>query len=277
MQIYHLAGEANSAVLDARGGGKITGLVPTMGALHAGHESLIRQSVLRCDQTFVSVYVNPTQFGPGEDLEAYPRPIADDLAICRRLGVNGVLVPDHGQIYPGAVVADVTPPPIAALLEGEKRPGHFAGVCSVVRRLFDIMPVDFAFFGKKDYQQFAVLSAMVKQLELPIQMVGCEIVRDFDSLALSSRNAYLSDTQRSLALAIPRTLNTVVTKWRLGQRDAAAIEDYMAEQLAATDLQYATIRDAETFGEPIPGQKSVALIAAKVGTTRLIDNVELLP
>lgn len=248
-----------------------------MGALHAGHDSLIRQSILACDDTFVSIFVNPTQFGAGEDLEAYPRPIEDDLERCRRLGVTGVFLPTSDQMYPTGMTTIVSPPAVALPLEGERRPGHFAGVCTVVLKLFGILPTDRAFFGKKDYQQLAVLLAMANDLNVPIEIIGCEIVRALDSLALSSRNVYLTTDQRARALAIPQTLNTVATRWRSGKRDIGELETYMQQQLAQTELQYATIRDAATLQIPIANQKSVALIATKVGDTRLIDNVELFP
>ena len=275
MRVLRELGEATEAVRLAHRAGGTTGLVPTMGALHRGHESLIRQSLLGCDHTFVSIFVNPTQFGPGEDLDRYPRTLQDDLGLCESLGVRGVFVPTADAMYPAGATTTIDPPDVATSLEGERRPGHFAGVCTVVMKLFQILPTTAAFFGKKDYQQLAVIAAMVRDLNLPVRVLGGETVRDPDSLALSSRNRYLSEEQRRTALAIPRTLNDVSTRWRTGHRDFAALEGSMAEPLDALEVEYAVIRDAETLDRPVAGRTAVALIAARVGETRLIDNVEL--
>lgn len=277
LNIYHTVSAAREPVVDLRRRGKTTALVPTMGALHEGHRRLIQQASLHHDAVFVSIFVNPTQFAAGEDLQTYPRPIEHDLEVCRQLGVAGVFCPDEATMYPAGTTTSIGPPSVAEPLEGVHRPGHFGGVCTVVAKLLGILPTDAAYFGKKDYQQWAVIAAMVRDLNIPTQIIGCEIIRDTDSLALSSRNVYLSEHERRTALAIPATLNRVVTKWRGGNRDIDQLQSFMAAELSATDLQYATIRDARTFGDPIPGNLAVALIATRVGTTRLIDNVELHP
>ena len=284
MKILRTIDAARAAVQAARRDGARTGLVPTMGALHRGHQSLISAAGIANDQTFVSIFVNPTQFGEKSDLQSYPRPIDRDLETCRSLGVAGVFVPTEGEMYgensgdgAGDAATSITPPPVAQALEGSHRPGHFAGVCTVVLKLFGILPCDNAWFGKKDYQQWAVISAMVRDLNVPIEVVAGETVRDVDSLALSSRNVFLSPQERRTALAIPTTLNDIATRWRAGHRDIADLEQSMAGRLADTDLQYATIRDAATLGPPSHDKLAVALVATKVGQTRLIDNVELLP
>jgi pantoate--beta-alanine ligase len=254
--------------------------VPTMGALHEGHLSLIRRARELADHVVVSVFVNPTQFGPHEDLEAYPRPIEHDLARCRDEGVDLVFNPSVEQMYPvdqPAVVVDV--PAMTTILEGARRPGHFVGVCRVVAKLFDIVQPRLACFGRKDYQQLKVIEAMTRGLCMPIEIVGCRTIRDADGLALSSRNAYLDAAQRRRALGLSSAVREGVRLIADGEVDPAVVEEAMRQVMAAYDVatEYAVVRHPDTLGEldviGAPGDTAVCLVAGKVGDVRLIDNM----
>ncbi len=276
------------------------GLVPTMGALHAGHVSLVevmRDRVKRAtgvlDSTAVSVFVNPTQFAPHEDFHRYPRPLEDDLAMCEGAGVDLVFAPSVEEMYrPGEVRVSMDPGMLARRWEGELRPGHFAGVCQVVAKLFNILTPSWACFGEKDFQQLAVLRAMTGSLDYGIGIVAGPTRRDADGLAMSSRNRYLSPAQRARALAIPRAIRATQKAYADGEKSVQALERVLREALlrdetssgVEVELQYAVIVDPETL-EPLAGgegtelrtlaDESRILVAVKVGTTRLIDNAAL--
>lgn len=254
------------------------GLVPTMGALHAGHLSLVQRSVDRCDRTYVTIFLNPTQFAIGEDLDAYPKPLDADLQMLRDAGVDGVFTPPISVMYPPGEIGPchITPPAVADALEGQSRPTHFAGVCTVVAKLFHILPATDAFFGKKDYQQWRVIETMVRQLNFDIRVHGCPLVRDDDGVALSSRNAYLSDEERVRARSLSRSLAQVQQAVSDGDDDVDRLTESLRRGLSGLDaVHYAVIRNRHTLRPTDTVDRSVALVAATVGDTRLIDNVEL--
>jgi len=254
--------------------------VPTMGALHEGHLSLMRQARELGDHLVVSIFVNPAQFGEGEDLDQYPRPIERDLDLCRELGVDLVFSPEVDVIYP-ADELDVTidVPGLSTVLEGAHRPGHFVGVCRVVAKLFSIVQPDVAVFGRKDYQQLKVIEAMTRGLCLPIEIVAGQTVREDDGLALSSRNQYLDAMQREQALSLSKALREAEQMIRDGVLEPQTIERAMRMQMQAHDVSvdYAAVCGAHDLCEldvintqlmPV-----VCLVAGRVGATRLIDNV----
>ncbi len=252
------------------------GVVPTMGALHEGHLSLVRESLKNCDQTIVTIFVNPTQFGPDEDLRKYPRPPGDDLTMLEALGVEHVFAPADNEVYPSGFSTMIDPPAVAGKLEGEFRPTHFSGVATVVLKLLNMTQADVAFFGQKDFQQVLVVQTMVADLNVNVEIRVCDIVRESDGLALSSRNVYLSDQEREIALTLSRTLSHVEEMIHEGQTDGFEIVTEMRQMLidgGVTSVDYAVVADpktlntAETISLPV-----VALIAAHVGETRLIDN-----
>jgi len=262
-----------------RTAGEYLGLVPTMGALHAGHLALVAASRLACDRTIVSIFVNPTQFAPHEDLAKYPRPFEEDVRLLAEAGVDVVFAPEPGEMYPPGASTTVSPPAVAGPLEGERRPTHFAGVCTVVLKLFNIVTPDAAFFGQKDYQQALVILRMVADLDIPVRVVVRPTVREADGLAMSSRNRYLSDDERRRALAISRGLTSAEGLAGAGERSAAALEAAVTGELAdagIVDVDYVTLRSGTTL-LPLtawePG--AVLLVACRVGTTRLIDNAVL--
>jgi len=276
-------GEVRSAVASARREGKTVGLVPTMGALHEGHLSLVQAACKRTDVVVVSIFVNPTQFAPGEDFERYPRDIAADLELLSADGVELVFTPSVGEMYGSGVEATVDPGPLAARWEGEIRPGHFSGVATVVAKLFNIVRPDLAFFGEKDYQQLRIVTRMTEDLDLGVGIVGCPIVRDATGLALSSRNAYLTPDQRRAALALPEALEAAAAGLSWGDFDPRALEAAMVATVArvgggVVDLEYAALVDALTL-EPATSLAAPvrAIIAGRLGATRLIDNCELVP
>ena len=252
------------------------GVVPTMGALHEGHLSLVRESLANSDQTIVTIFVNPSQFAPTEDLSHYPRPLNEDLKQLEALGVQHVLVPADGQIYPSGFSTAIDPPDVAKKLEGEFRPTHFSGVATVVLKLLNMTQADIAFFGQKDFQQVSVIQTMVADLNVNVEIRVCPIVRESDGLALSSRNIYLSDEERTIALSLSKTLAHVERMIREGQTDGYEIVTEMRQMLidgGVTSVDYAVIADPQTLNtaESI-SLPAVALIAAHVGKTRLIDN-----
>ncbi len=259
--------------------GKTLGFVPTMGALHAGHLSLVRASKSRCNVTAVSIFVNPLQFGPGEDLSKYPRPLERDLAMLEEAGADLVFLPSVEEMYPPAGKTRVIVEELSNKLDGLSRPGHFNGVTTVVSKLFEIVRPDLAFFGQKDAAQVAVLRKMVRDLDMDVELIVCPIVREKDGLAMSSRNAYLTPEQRQQALVLHRALMRVQTAADRGERDVAALcrigEQVIAEEPAA-QLDYFAIVDPETL-DPVADTRRGALVAvaAYVGTTRLIDNLLL--
>lgn len=270
--------EARGALVRPRLEGRTIGLVPTMGALHDGHLSLVRASKERCDVTVVSVFVNPTQFGPGEDLEAYPRDLAADVSLLEAEGADIVFTPSVDVMYPSGASTRVDPGPIGTVWCGASRPGHFVGVATVVVKLLDIVRPDVAFFGEKDYQQLKVIERVVRDLDVPVRVVGCPIVRTANGLALSSRNAYLSEEARSHALVLSRALERVrIAAER--ENDAAALTGILVDEVAAepeVELDYAAIVDAETLECVTTVDRPCrVLVAAHVDGTRLIDNVAI--
>jgi pantoate--beta-alanine ligase len=256
---------------------KKVALVPTMGALHAGHVTLLETARKNASAVIASIFVNPTQFGPKEDYQKYPRPLEEDLAKCKAAGVDLVFHPTAEEMYrPGVPDVVVDLPALTTLLEGKHRPGHFKGVCQVVAKLFNIVRPGVAYFGQKDYQQFRVLSAMVDALDMPIDVRGVPTVRDPDGLALSSRNQYLSPQERERASSINRALGIGEGEFKSGVRQTnrlmATMQHVLLEQHLSID--YIAAVDAETL-KPVEviSAPTVLAIAARVGTTRLIDNV----
>jgi pantoate--beta-alanine ligase len=263
------------AAARARMSGSVA-LVPTMGALHEGHRSLLRRAREIADHVVVSIFVNPLQFGPGEDLNRYPRPLEDDLAMCSEEGVALAFVPTLAVMYPSTPLILVSAGSMGERFEGEARPGHFDGVLTVVAKLFGLARPDVAVFGRKDAQQLALVRRMVKDLELPVRIEAVAIVRDADGLALSSRNRYLSAAQRASALALPRALRAGVEAAAAGGTPAdivAASRDVLDGQPGLTP-GYIALVDPDDF-EPLEAALNVTAVlvaAARVGATRLIDN-----
>ena len=257
-------------------------LVPTMGALHAGHLSLIRAAKKRCDAVAVSIFVNPTQFAPGEDLARYPRTFDEDCLLLQREGVDLLFAPAPAEMYPAGVPETwVDVPEIGGRLDGRSRPGHFRGVATVVSKLFGIVAPDAAFFGQKDAAQVAVLRAMVRSLDMPVEMVVCPTVREADGLALSSRNPYLSAAEREQALAIPRALETARRLAATGCESPRILAEMLRADLHRAPglrLDYAEVVDPATL-LPVADLREGALlaVAAWAGSTRLIDNLPLPP
>ena len=257
--------------------GKTLGFVPTMGALHEGHLSLVRASRARCDVTAVSIFVNPLQFGPAEDLDKYPRPLERDAALLEQAGVDLLFTPGVKEMYPPGAQTYVLVEELSNRLDGASRPGHFRGVATVVAKLFEIVRPDCAFFGQKDAAQVAVLRKLVDDLDMDVEVVVCPIVREKDGLAMSSRNAYLTPEQRQQALVLYRALTRVQTALDHGERESAKLieigKQVIAEEPGAR-LDYFTIVDPDTL-EPVAEVSHCALVAvaAYMGATRLIDNV----
>ena len=258
------------------------GLVPTMGALHDGHLLHIQRCRALADHVLVSIFVNPTQFGPQEDFDSYPRPIKDDLATCASAGVDGVFWPNTHQMYPPQRIAiNFNIPILATILEGQFRPTYFAGVCHVVCKLFNILKPHIATFGCKDYQQLKIIEALVANLAMPVQIVPIKTVRDPDGLALSSRNAYLDAAARCRALGLSKALHHAQTLIeREGQTEPTVVERAMSDILLAHQMviDYAVVRHPRTLGKldvinPAKPGGVVALAAGRVGHVRLIDNL----
>ena len=259
-----------------RAAGHSIGLVPTMGALHTGHLSLVEASRRQCGFTVVTIFVNPTQFGPGEDFQKYPRTLAADLAALATCGPDLVFAPANDEVYRSGHATFVEMQGVALPLEGQRRPGHFRGVATVVLKLFNMVQPDFAFFGQKDYQQTRVIRQLVDDLDLPITIQVCPIVREVDGLALSSRNVYLNATQRRQALVLNRSLHLAEELVAAGGRDSAVILARMHELFAAEPevrIDYIALVDRDTLLDvaTVSGT-TLAVIAAFVGKTRLIDN-----
>lgn len=251
------------------------GFVPTMGALHQGHISLIKRARLENDMVIVSIFVNPTQFLAGEDLDKYPRRDEADKKICQLSKVDYLFMPDINSMYQGNDEILIKAPKISGfILEGERRPGHFDGVLQVVLKLFSLTQPTNAYFGKKDAQQLALINQMVKNLFLPLNIIPCEIVRESDGLAMSSRNVYLSEEERKESLAISKSLNIAARMISNGKRDSSEIKNSMRECMKNLDIEYIAIVSRE-FNEinEIEIKNTIILIACKVGTTRLIDNI----
>jgi pantoate--beta-alanine ligase len=250
-----------------------------MGALHDGHASLVRAAKRECDLVVATIFVNPTQFGPKEDFARYPRSMEADLALLGAAGAKLVFTPAVEEIYPPGFSTYVEPPAVAAPLEGRIRPGHFRGVCTVVLKLFQLAPADVAYFGQKDYQQSLVIRRMIEDLNVPIEIRVEPTVREADGLAMSSRNAYLSADERRQAAALSRGLQAARDAFRAGETRAASLKDAVADELDGAGIRavdYIAICDRSTLAEmDLASNDSIALVAARVGSTRLIDNMEL--
>jgi pantoate--beta-alanine ligase len=269
--------EMKSFSAEARSQANSLALVPTMGALHEGHLSLVRRAKAQCDVVLVSIFVNPAQFGPSEDFARYPRNPEEDLELLKALKVDAVFAPSDTEMYPQGFSTSVDPGPLATVFEGAMRPGHFRGVATVVLKLFNIAAPEVAFFGQKDFQQVVVLRRLVEDLNLPVKIAVCPIVREADGLAKSSRNVYLSAEDRQAALVLWRSLQRAEKTAQAGEAEAQKLVLEMRRMFNAEPrvrLDYAAIVNPATL-EPVARviQGSVALVAARLGTVRLIDNL----
>lgn len=273
--IIRSAAEIQQRTRDLQRSGKRVGVVPTMGALHQGHLSLVEAARREADVVVATIFVNPTQFAPHEDFAKYPRTLEADVAELGKVGCDFVFAPANEEVYPPGFSTYVEPPAVAAPLEGICRPGHFRGVTTVVLKLFNMVPADVACFGQKDFQQALVIRRMTEDLNLPIAIRVCPIVREADGLAMSSRNRYLSPEQRQRSLALWRALQKASQMIEGGERSAETVRAAMHAELepSVDRIDYATLADPDTLEQPTTIDRPlVALIAAVVGTTRLIDN-----
>jgi len=267
-------GTIRAAVVAARAAGRSIGFVPTMGALHAGHASLAARAGNECDDVVVSIFVNPTQFGAGEDFDRYPRRLADDCRLLGEHGVRWVFAPEARMIYPPGDATRVVVDGPARRFEGRIRPGHFEGVATVVCRLFNAVPADVAYFGAKDWQQTVVVRRMVEDLGLPIWISVCPTIREPDGLAMSSRNAYLSAAERRQAVGLHESLELAEKLWTAGE-PVDSIEGAMRAAIEAREIRvdYAAVVDPDSLAPlATSGGPAVALVAGRLGGTRLIDN-----
>ena len=271
--------DLRAALRDARAAGQRIAFVPTMGFLHDGHLTLVDEARARADVVVMSIFVNPLQFGPSEDFARYPRDAGGDAAKAASRGVDVLFLPETGEMYPRPRAVEVTPLALASRWEGAVRPGHFAGVLTVVAKLFNIVQPDVAIFGQKDVQQATLVRAMVRDLDFPVQVVVSPTVREADGLALSSRNSYLSADDRRRALVLSRALRAVQRAYDDGEREAAAL-DWLGRGVLSEEpdvrLDYLAIMDPDTL-EPAERARegTIVALAARVGQTRLIDNVIL--
>ena len=282
--LIHTISDVREQIKNWKKEGLTIGLVPTMGALHAGHKSLIEKSVEKCDRTVVSVFVNPIQFCPGEDLEKYPRTLDADSKLCDEIGADIVFAPSPKEMYgEGHILSNdfltyVIPPYFYVnKLCGKSRVGHFDGVYTVVNKLFNIVQPDFAFFGQKDAQQLVIIKKMVKDLNIPVEIVPCPIVREESGLALSSRNKYLSDEAKIDALALSKILFNIKACYDKGIKDIEALKETAYSYLNEHhNLEYLEFLDADTLDEKSTADSSTRVfIAVKIGNVRLIDNIML--
>ncbi len=279
MEIFNTIAAMRSFSRALRGSGRRLGLVPTMGALHEGHLSLLRAAKARCDVVAASIFVNPTQFGPHEDFAKYPRSFEPDCDLLKKENVDALFAPTVGEMYPVGAISFITVEGLSDKLCGRSRPGHFRGVATVVAKLFNIIEPDVAFFGQKDAAQLAIIRRMVRDLNFGLEIVACPIVRDPDGLAMSSRNAYLDPAQRKSALVLHHSLLRLQQVFDQGERSVArlaAIGKEMFGEEPSVRLDYFEIVNPETL-EPVMqiDQPALAAVAAFVDTTRLIDNVVL--
>jgi len=279
MRVYDTIRDMRAACRDAQRDGTRLGFVATMGALHEGHLSLVRAAKATCDVVAASIFVNPAQFGPSEDLTKYPRTFDRDRQLLEREGVELLIAPSVEEMYPTGTVTWVDVEGLSDKLDGRSRPGHFRGVATVVAKLFHAVEPDAAFFGQKDAAQLAIIRRMVRDLNFPVEIVACPIVREADGLAMSSRNAYLDPQQRRQALVLYRSLLRVRKLWEGGESSAAKLVAAGCEEVAgekSVRLDYFEIVDADSL-DPVETVRQGALVpvAAVVGTTRLIDNIQL--
>lgn len=282
MRLVHKINEVREQVKEWKRQGLSVGFVPTMGALHAGHLSLIKKSIEKCDKTVVSIFVNPIQFGPNEDLDKYPRTLEADCETAKDADL--IFAPTPAEMYGEGFrlsndnLTYVIPPYFYMdKLCGKSRIGHFDGVCTVVNKFFNIVQPDLAFFGEKDRQQLIIIRKMVKDLNIPIEIIGCPIVREDSGLALSSRNSYLTPEQKEDALALNKLLFNIKKCYKNGLTDAAALKETAFNYLNSHhNLEYLDFRDEENLEEKsIIDDKTIAFIAVKIGNVRLIDNISL--
>lgn len=279
MILAHTIEQTRAEIVRVRREGKTIGFVPTMGALHHGHITLVKRAREQCDFVVVSIFVNPTQFGPGEDLDKYPRTLESDSRKCEAAGVDLIFVPSAAEMYPQGFASWVDVEGPTRILEGEHRPGHFRGVTTVCAKLFNIVQPDFAYFGRKDYQQLTVIGKMVRDLNMPLTIVPVDTVREADGLALSSRNVYLSSAERQAALVLCRSLDIAKRAFKSGERRADAlriITEHVIEAESLAQIDYVAVVDAETLLAIETIEKpAVILLAVKISATRLIDNAVL--
>ena len=271
--------DVRSAVTSARQSGARIGFVPTMGALHEGHLSLVARARTHCDVTVMSIYVNPLQFGPKEDLSRYPRPVENDERLAREAGVDILFRPTDDTMYPPGRTIGVTAGELGNDWEGASRPGHFDGMLTVVAKLFNIVRPDVAVFGQKDLQQAALVRAMVRDLDMSLEIVVAPIIREPDGIAMSSRNRYLDSEQRRSATALSRALRAMKDAYASGETSVARLESIGGEILSGepgVTPDYLAVIDRATFSRPASAdERSSIIVAARVGTTRLIDNMAL--
>jgi len=279
VRVLATVAEVRAAVDGARASGVTVGFVPTMGSLHEGHTSLMAAARAECDLVVASIFVNPLQFGAGEDLDGYPRTLEQDIALAADAAVDVVFAPSAAEMYPRPVLTTVTVADLTERFEGASRPEHFAGVATVVAKLLGIVGASRAYFGEKDWQQLCVVRRMVADLSSPTTVVACPTVREPDGLALSSRNAYLAPAERAAAAVLHRALQEGGALVEAGERSRAAVERHMEEAVAAeplVDLDYAAAVEADTLAPLDPLRGAVRLlIAARVGRPRLLDNLGL--
>jgi pantoate--beta-alanine ligase len=282
MKVTSTIAEARWALDEVRREGGTVGLVPTMGYLHDGHLSLVAAAKAETDFVVATIFVNPLQFAPGEDLDAYPRDPEGDRQKAERAGVDLLLTPEHDEMYPEEVLTTVSVAGLSASMEGASRPTHFAGVATVVAKLFAIAGPCRAYFGEKDFQQLAVVRKMALDLSFPVEVVGCPIVREPDGLAMSSRNAYLTPEQREAAPVLQRALKAGVAMVQAGERDPSTVTELVADVIRAeplAELDYVALVDPATLeppdGELEPGHTYRLLTTARFGVPRLLDNVAL--
>ncbi len=279
MRLAHTVDETREALRLHHLAGRRIGFVPTMGALHEGHLCIVRRAAAECDVVAVSIFVNPLQFAPTEDFDAYPRDLERDLGLLGPLGVDLVFSPDPSAFTPPGRRTTVVVHDLTAHLEGASRPTHFTGVTTIVTKLLNVVQPARAYFGEKDFQQLVVIKTMVRDLDLPVQIVGCSTIRDPDGLALSSRNAYLSAEQRAHALVLPAALRETAARWDGDASRALQSLRHRIEAAPGVRLDYAEVVDPETL-EPLRGVEegpAQAVVAAFVGKIRLIDNYRLEP
>ncbi|HON33366.1 MAG TPA: pantoate--beta-alanine ligase [Synergistales bacterium] len=281
MKVATRVNEAREFLKRKREAGGTIGLVPTMGFLHEGHLSLVRRAMGENDTCVVSIFVNPLQFGPSEDFDAYPRDMGRDLDLLASEGVELVFAPGVDEMFSPDHSTIVSEKKLSGFLCGSARPGHFDGVCTIVLKLFNILRPDRAYFGEKDYQQLQVIRRMVRDLDLEVKVIGCPIVREEDGLALSSRNTYLGEAEREQAIALSRALAQARSVFDAGERGCRSILDVVrmvVESYPMVSLEYAEIRDAVDLS-PVKrvDRKVVVAVAARIGRARLIDNTILCP
>ena len=279
MELARTIKDVTDNIKAARSQGKTVGLVPTMGALHIGHISLIEKAKKQTDYVVVSIFVNPTQFGPAEDFEKYPRQLEDDLEICKKAGVDLVFAPDTKQIYPNKNLTWINVDKLTEPLCGKSRPGHFRGVTTVCAKLFNIVLADKAFFGQKDAQQAAVIKRMVSDLNMPLKIVICPTIREQNGLAVSSRNKYLTEQQKAQATLIYKSLQKAQSLIKADTKNPKVVIKEMQKILNQADsmtIEYIEIVNAETMQSlnRITGKVLIA-VAVKIDSTRLIDNIKV--